>query len=55
MLPAKAHNGSTAYGIWPLSGEVDIMETVNDFSTVIGAAHFGFPKGELGGEVKAQC
>lgn len=53
MLPAKLGNGSLAYGPWPLSGEIDIMEAVNDMSVVMGTAHFGNPKGQLGGQLAA--
>ncbi|CAL8465137.1 g4672 [Coccomyxa elongata] len=53
MLPAKLGNGSLAYGPWPVSGEIDIMEAVNDMSVVMGTAHFGNPKGQLGGQLAA--
>lgn len=53
MLPARTGNGSLIYGPWPLSGELDIMEAVNDLSTIMGTAHFGNPKGQLGGLLAA--
>ena len=34
MLPAAAPNGSLPYGVWPRSGEIDIMESVNSFNQV---------------------
>ncbi len=53
MLPAKQSNSSLAYGPWPASGELDILEAVNDLSTVMGTAHFGNPKAQLGGSLEA--
>lgn len=33
--------GEGEYGIWPLSGEIDIMESANQFDFVNGSIHFG--------------
>ena len=30
-----------AYGRWPLSGEIDVMEAANDMRSVLGSAHSG--------------
>lgn len=53
MLPAPSANGSLAYGAWPASGEIDIVEAVNDMSSVMGTVHFGDPQGQLGGQLTA--
>ena len=45
MLPEAA--GRTAYGPWPQSGEIDIVEAyalgVNDRRTISSSIHYGFP------------
>ncbi len=51
MLPAPSANGSLTYGAWPTSGEIDIVEAVNDMSSVMGTVHFGKPKRQLGGQL----
>lgn len=53
MLPARIGNDSLVYGPWPVSGELDIMEAVNNLSTVMGTAHFGIPKGQAGASLAA--
>jgi beta-glucanase (GH16 family) len=43
MLPETDEDcsGCGAYGSWPLSGEIDIMEAVNAMDTVFGTIHYG--------------
>ena len=36
MMPAES-----AYGVWAASGEIDIMESANEMTTVGGTIHFG--------------
>ena len=48
MLPAASPNGSLPYGVWPRSGEIDVMESVNAFSQVFGTVHYGLPQQQLG-------
>ena len=48
MLPAASSNGSLPYGVWPRSGEIDVMESVNAFSQVFGTVHYGLPQQQLG-------
>jgi hypothetical protein len=47
MLPEQGAGanctGCGAYGAWPLSGEIDIMEAANDMAGVNGTAHYGGP------------
>jgi beta-glucanase (GH16 family) len=38
MLPT--HN---VYGTWPLSGEIDVVESVNDADEIYGTIHYGAP------------
>ncbi|MEM1164805.1 MAG: carbohydrate-binding protein [Planctomycetota bacterium] len=38
MLPSE-----DTYGNWPLGGEIDILETKNDATALLGAIHFGDP------------
>lgn len=49
MLPTESPNGSLPYGVWPRSGEIDVMESVNAFSQIFGTVHFGMPQQQLGG------
>jgi beta-glucanase (GH16 family) len=44
MLPTDS-----PYGGWPRSGEIDILETVNNENAVHGTIHFGDPKDQAGG------
>ena len=46
MLPSEtppACSGCGAYGNWPASGEIDILEAVNDMNTAYGTVHYGGP------------
>ena len=46
MLPSDAPAsciGCGAYGSWPASGEIDIMDAVNDMNTTYASLHFGGP------------
>ena len=46
MLPSNALPGCIgcgAYGSWPASGEIDIMDAVNDMNTTYASLHFGGP------------
>ena len=46
MLPSETPptcSGCGAYGGWPTSGEIDILECVNDMNTVYGSLHYGGP------------
>lgn len=36
-------SGCGSYGDWPLSGEIDVMESFNDMKEVLGTLHFGNP------------
>ena len=36
------------YGGWPISGEIDIMESINTAMTIYGAIHFGNPYDSIG-------
>ena len=49
MLPIASPNGSLPYGVWPRSGEIDVMESVNAFGQVFGTIHYGLPQQQLGG------
>lgn len=44
MLPT-----GSPYGGWPFSGEIDIMEAINNVNAIHGTIHYGNPKGEAGG------
>lgn len=48
MLPTAYDNGSLPYGVWPRSGEIDVMESVNAFVQVFGTIHCGLPQQQLG-------
>lgn len=45
MLPEEGAtadcSGCGSYGQWPLSGEIDLMESYNNMSEVLGTIHFG--------------
>jgi hypothetical protein len=46
MLPSEGpplSSGEGVYGYWPMSGEIDIMESINDMGTTHCALHFGGP------------
>lgn len=46
MLPSEGPDctsGEGLYGHWPMSGEIDIMEAVNDMKVTSAAIHFGGP------------
>lgn len=50
MLPEESPelcSGCGVYGSWPTSGEIDIMEAVNDMYTIYGTTHFGGPPGTM--------
>lgn len=51
MLPTAAPNGTLPYGVWPRSGEIDVMESVNTFSEIFGSLHYGMPQQQLGGSL----
>lgn len=36
-------SGCGSYGNWPLSGEIDVMESYNDMSVALGTIHYGDP------------
>jgi len=36
------------YGGWPISGEIDVMESINTATTIYGTIHFGTPYGSIG-------
>ncbi len=44
MMPADS-----VYGGWPVSGEIDIMESINQAGTVYGTLHYGNPYANGGG------
>ncbi len=46
MLPTNS-----PYGDWPRSGEIDIMEAINNDNVVHGTIHFGDPKDDSGGSL----
>ena len=49
MLPSDSPaqcSGCGVYGSWPASGEIDIMEAVNDMNTAFGTLHYGGPSGQ---------
>lgn len=39
MMPSRSE-----YGRWPLSGEIDILESVNDADEIYGTIHYGRPQ-----------
>lgn len=46
MLPSDSPpqcSGCGVYGSWPASGEIDIMEAVNDMNTAFATLHYGGP------------
>lgn len=46
LLPSEGSDtksGEGVYGHWPMSGEIDIMEAVNDMQVTNSAIHFGGP------------
>ena len=46
MLPSEgpeSTSGEGVYGHWPMSGEIDIMEAINNMDTTSAALHFGGP------------
>lgn len=46
MLPEESPercSGCGVYGGWPASGEIDILEAVNDMYTMYGTIHYGGP------------
>lgn len=50
MLPSDSPeycSGCGAYGSWPASGEIDIMEAVNEMNTVYGTLHYGGASSEM--------
>ncbi|GFR42491.1 hypothetical protein Agub_g3286 [Astrephomene gubernaculifera] len=43
LLPSnKACDACGPYGAWPYSGEIDILETINDMSTLYSTIHYGY-------------
>ena len=51
MLPSDAPAGCIgcgAYGSWPASGEIDIMDAVNDMNTTYASTQFGGPAASPG-------
>lgn len=49
LLPSEgsdSKSGEGAYGYWPMSGEIDIMEAINDMSISHSAVHFGGPSNQ---------
>ena len=55
MLPDVLPNGSLPYGVWPRSGEIDVMESVNAFNQVFGTLHYGLPQQQLGGALSGSA
>ena len=50
MLPEDSPefcSGCGVYGGWPASGEIDIMEAVNDMYTIYSTMHYGGPAGTM--------
>lgn len=48
MLPSESTefcSGCGAYGSWPASGEIDIMDAVNDMNAAYATVHYGGPGG----------
>ena len=49
LLPSEGSDmksGDGMYGHWPMSGEIDIMEAVNNMQATHCAVHFGGPGAE---------
>lgn len=55
LLPPKENAsdppGTGTFGPWPRSGEIDVMETANDFKKLNGTIHYGTPENHLMGSV----
>ena len=44
MLPSDGPefcSGCGSYGSWPASGEIAIMDAINDMNTTFGSVHYG--------------